>query len=47
MSTSSPETLQGRLILTDEMNGENIRLPSSNTLEVDDKKNRRSRPPSQ
>ena len=32
---------------TDEMSGENIRLPSSTTLEVDNKKNRRSRPPSQ
>ena len=32
---------------TDEMNGENICLSSSTTLEVDDKKNRRSRPPSQ
>ena len=32
---------------TDEMSGENICLPSSTTLEVDDKKNRRSRPPSQ
>ena len=31
----------------DEMSGENICLPSSTTLEVDDKKNRRSRPPSQ
>ena len=31
----------------DEMSGENICLPSSTNLEVDDKKNRRSRPPSQ
>ena len=32
---------------TDKMNGENVRLQSSTTLEVDDKKYRRSRPPSQ
>ena len=31
---------------TDKMSGENICLPSSTSLEVDDKNNRRSRPPS-